>query len=142
MHFKDRLREVLSVNEPPHKVALAFSIGIFVGMSPLLGLHTVLGIILAWQLRLNKLVTLIGVYITNPWTIVPIYTFGTWVGAKVLGITHIIPPMDWSHITCRVLFYEFKHLLVPFVVGSLLMATVSSILGYILIYRAVKSARG
>ena len=40
MHFKDRLREVLSVNEPPHKVALAFAIGTFVGMSPLLGLHT------------------------------------------------------------------------------------------------------
>jgi hypothetical protein len=123
-------------------VALAFAIGIFIGMSPLLGLHTILGIILAWQLRLNKLVTLIGVYITNPWTIVPIYTFGTWVGTKVLGITHIIPPMDWSHITWKILFYEFKHLLMPFIVGSILIGIVSSILGYILIYRAVKSARG
>lgn len=142
MHFKDRLRQVLSVNEPPHKVAMAFAVGIFIGMSPLLGLHTILGIIVAWKLKLNKLVALIGVYITNPWTIVPIYTFGTLVGAKVLGVTRIIPPIDWSHLTYRILFYEFKHLLMPFIVGSILMGIVSSILGYILIYRAVKSSRG
>ncbi len=142
MHFKDRMRQVLSVNEPPHKVSLAFAIGIFIGMSPLLGLHTILGIMLAWKLKLNKLVTLIGVYVTNPWTIVPIYTFGTWVGAKVLGINQIIEPIDWSHMTCRALFNEFKHLLAPFVVGSILMAVISSVLGYVLIYRAVKSARG
>ncbi len=142
MHFKDRLREVLSVKEPPRRVALAFAVGIFIGMSPLLGLHTILGIVLAWQLRLNKLVTLIGVYVTNPWTIVPIYTFGTLIGAKALGVKHIIPPVDWTHITCRLLFNEFKHLLMPFVVGCFLLGTVSSVLGYILIYRAVKHARG
>jgi len=142
LHFKDRIRQVLSVNEPPHKVAQAFAMGIFIGMSPLLGLHTILGIVLAWQLRLNKLVTLIGVYVTNPWTIVPIYTFGTWFGAKILGVSNIIPPMDWSHMTCKVLFNEFKHLLMPFIVGSTLIGFFSAILGYILIYRAVKHNRG
>ncbi len=142
MHFKDRLREVLSVNEPPQKVAMAFAVGVFVGMSPLLGLHTVLGILLAWQLRLNKLVTLIGVYVTNPWTIVPIYTFGTWLGAKVLGISHIMPTIDWQHITCRILFNEFRHLLMPFIIGSTLVGVVSAVAGYILIYRAVIHNRG
>lgn len=142
MHFKDRLRQVLSVHEPPHRVAAAFAMGIFIGMSPLLGVHTILGIILAWQLRLNKLVTLIGVYVTNPWTIVPIYTFSTWLGTKIIGVSHIIPPMDWSHMTFTLLINEFKHLLMPFVVGSTVMGIVSAILGYILIYRTVKQNRG
>ncbi len=142
MHYKDRLREVLSVKETPRKVAMAFAVGVFIGMSPLLGLHTVLGIVLAWQLRLNKLVTLIGVYVTNPWTIVPIYTFGTWLGAKVLGVSHIMPAVDWRHITCGMLFNEFKHLLVPFIVGSTLVGAISAIAGYILIYRAVIHNRG
>jgi len=31
-------------------------------------------ILVAWICRLNKFVTLVGVYVTNPWTIVPIYT--------------------------------------------------------------------
>jgi uncharacterized protein (DUF2062 family) len=123
-------------------VAAAFAMGIFIGMSPLLGVHTILGIILAWQLRLNKLVTLIGVYVTNPWTIVPIYTFSTWLGTKIIGVSHIIPPMDWSHMTFTLLINEFKHLLMPFVVGSTVMGIVSAILGYILIYRTVKQNRG
>ncbi len=121
---------------------MAFAVGIFIGMSPLLGLHTVLGILLAWQLRLNKLVTLIGVYVTNPWTIVPIYTFGTWFGSKVLGMRHIMPAIDWSHMSCRILFNEFRHLLAPFIVGSTLVAAVSALVGYILIYRAVIHNRG
>jgi uncharacterized protein (DUF2062 family) len=52
--------------------------GVFIGMSPLLGIHTVLGLFAASVLRLNRLITLVGVYVTNPWTIVPIYSFGTW----------------------------------------------------------------
>ena len=142
MHIKDRLRQVISVNEPPHKIATAFAVGIFVGMSPLLGVHTLLGILLAWQLKLNKLVTLIGVYVTNPWTIVPIYTFGTWVGVKIMRAEHVIPPMDWSHMTFSILINEFKHLLVPFIVGTTLIGTLSAVVSYFVIYRTVKRNRG
>ncbi len=141
MLFKERLREILSVNEPPHKVAAAFSVGIFIGMSPLLGIHTLLGIFLAWQLKLNKLVTLIGVYVTNPWTIVPIYTFGTWIGMKILGVEQIIPPIDWSHMTLKILVDDFKHLLLPFIVGSTIAGAGAAVIAYILIYWAVKRNR-
>jgi uncharacterized protein (DUF2062 family) len=140
--FKERLREILSVKEPPHKVAAAFALGIFIGMSPLLGIHTILGIFLAWQLRLNKLVTLIGVYVTNPWTIVPIYSFGTWVGTKILGIEQIMPHVDWAHITWKILFAEFEHLLMPFIVGCTVDGAIAAAIGYIVIYEAVKKNRG
>lgn len=142
MLFKEKLREILAVKEPPRKVAAAFAIGIFVGMSPLLGFHTLLGIFLAWQLKLNKLVTLVGVYVTNPWTIVPIYTFGTWVGTKILGVEGIIPAMNWSHMTLKILLDDFKHLLIPFIVGSMVTGTVAALLGYFLIYGAIKRNRG
>ncbi len=142
MLFKERLREILAVKEPPRKVASAFAVGIFIGMSPLLGLHTLLGIYLAWQLKLNKLVTLVGVYITNPWTIVPIYSFGTWVGMKILGVERFIPPMDWSHMTLKLLLQEFEYLLLPFVVGSTIIGTAAAAIGYFLIYWAVKRNRG
>ena len=32
-------------------MATAFAIGVFIGMSPLLGLHTVLGLFAAWLLQ-------------------------------------------------------------------------------------------
>ncbi|MHB8880065.1 MAG: DUF2062 domain-containing protein [Thermodesulfovibrionales bacterium] len=138
MPIRDRFRQILSVKEPPRRVASAFALGIFIGMSPLLGLHTVLGVAIAWGLKLNRLVTLIGVFVTNPWTIVPIYTFGTWLGMKLLGTDHILPAIDWSNISLRALLADFKPFVLPFVVGSTLLGLVSAAAGYLLIYTALK----
>ncbi|MBI5640549.1 MAG: DUF2062 domain-containing protein [Nitrospirae bacterium] len=142
MHFRDRLRQILSIKESPHRIAVAFAIGVFIGMSPLLGIHTVLGIAVSWMFKLNRIVTLIGVFITNPWTIVPIYTFGTWLGARLMQIDHIMPDIDWSHISMLGLIREFRPLLMPFVVGNTLLGVVSAVLGYLVIYKAVKRSRG
>ncbi len=140
--FKIRLRQVLAVKEPPRRIAAAFAVGVFIGMSPFLGIHTLLGLALAWQLKLNKFVTLIGVYVTNPWTIVPIYSFGTWVGVKVMGIDNIIPVVDWSHITFLGVIDNFRPLLVPFIVGSLLVGSVAAVISYMTVYGMVKKHRG
>jgi len=138
--LRDNLREILTLKDSPRKLALAFAVGVFIGMSPLLGLHTVLGIAFAWVFRLNRVVTVTGVFVTNPWTIVPIYTFSTWVGAKCLGVKQIIPKIDWSHITFSYFLYEFEPLLMPFVIGTLLVGLVSAAISYILIYHGVKKA--
>ncbi|MDO9287736.1 MAG: DUF2062 domain-containing protein [Thermodesulfovibrionales bacterium] len=140
MGFRDRLRDILSLKDSPHKLAMAFAVGIFIGMSPLLGLHTVLGIAVAWIFKLNRLVTITGVFVTNPWTIVPIYTFSTYIGAKCLGIKNIIPGIDWAHITFTYLLHEFKPLLMPFVLGTLLVGFISAVIGYFIIYQTVKKA--
>jgi len=140
--LKEKLRQILSIKDSPHRIALAFAAGVFIGMSPLLGVHTLLGIAVAWQLKLNKFVTLVGVYVTNPWTIVPIYTFGTWVGLKLLGIENVAPSVDWSHVTLITLWEEFRGLLLPFVVGSTFVGCLASVAGYVVIYKAVKRNRG
>jgi hypothetical protein len=139
--FRDRLREVIKLRESPHRVALAFATGVFIGMSPLVGLHTLIGFAVVWIFRLNPFATLAGVYITNPWTTVPIYTFSTWVGAQCLGIEQIIPEIVWSDITFGYLLNELKPLLMPFIFGSLLIGSVTSVITYIIIYMAVKKAR-
>jgi uncharacterized protein len=120
---------------------MAFSVGIFVGMSPLLGFHTVLGIFLAYMFRLNKFVTIVGVYVTNPWTIVPIYTFGTWIGARLLGINDIIPDIDWAHLSIKELLSTFRPLLLPFALGTTVLGLVSTILSYLFIFRLIKRNR-
>lgn len=142
MALKNKLLALLSIKDTPHRTAAAFAVGVFIGMSPLLGLHTVLGIFAAWALRLNKMVTVAGVYVTNPWTIIPIYTFSTWVGARCLGINHILPHIDWKHLTLSMLLHEFSPLLMPFIAGSLLVGSVSAILSYILIYRVARRFNG
>lgn len=141
MALRDKLSAIFSIKDSPKKIAASFAVGVFIGMSPILGLHTVLGIAAAWIFRLNKFVTIIGVYVTNPWTIVPIYTFATWLGAKLLGIKKIIPAINWNDISFAYLVKKMGHLLLPFLVGTTLLGLLSAIAGYIIIYQAVMRNR-
>lgn len=137
MGLRDKLHQVVLAKDSPRKIAISFAAGVFIGMSPILGLHTVLGIFAAWIFGLNKFVTIVGVYITNPWTIIPIYTFATWVGARLLGIKSIIPAIDWTNISLVYLLREMKPLLLPFVFGSTLVGVISAAVGYVIVYQAV-----
>jgi uncharacterized protein (DUF2062 family) len=139
--LRDKLSSIFSVKDSPQKIALSFSVGVFFGMSPFLGLHTILGIAAAWLFRLNKFVTIVGVYITNPWTIVPIYTFATWFGAKLLGIKQIIPAINYNDISLPYLIVTMKHLLLPFVVGTTFIGLLSALVGYLIIYQAIVRSR-
>lgn len=142
MAIKDKLKLLFEIRDTPHRISMAFALGVFIGMSPLFGVHTVLGILLASLFRLNRLATVVGVYITNPWTIVPIYTFSTWVGARCLGINNILPAINWEHITVLALVSDVSPLFKPFIVGTLLMATLSAIVSYLIIFRIAKRAHG
>jgi len=139
--FRDKFRHVLGVKEPPRKIAMAFAVGVFIGMSPLLGVHTVLGILCAYAFRLNKFVTIVGVYVTNPWTIVPIYTFGTWIGAGLVGVHDIVPDIDWANLSIKELLGGFRPLLLPFMIGTTVLGTVSAALSYVLVLRMVRKYR-
>jgi uncharacterized protein len=123
-------------------MATAFAVGVFIGMSPLLGIHTILGLLAAWLFRLNRLITLLGVYITNPWTIVPIYSFGTWIGARIVGMHRIIPVIDWTQITFLGFLKEFRPLLLPFIIGSSALGVISAIVSYLIIYKAAQKYHG
>lgn len=135
--MREKLRLILTVKESPLRLSVSFAIGVFIGMSPFLGIHTVLGIICAYLFRLNKFVTIVGVYITNPWTIIPIYTFSTWFGAKLLGINKVIPSVDWKNITLSRLMSELGPLLKPFFIGTLLMGFISSIISFVVLYHLI-----
>src|SRR5688572_12655125 len=86
-HFADQL---LHTHDTPRRTAGAFALGVFFGFSPLLGLHTVLGLALAFAMRLNRVAVLIGVYSNLPWILPPYYVMATVVGAAILGVS--VPP--------------------------------------------------
>jgi uncharacterized protein (DUF2062 family) len=107
-------------------------------MSPFLGFHTLLGLAVAWIFNLNKLATLTGVFVTNPWTIVPIYTFGTWVGAKLMGIGSILPHIDWSKLTILGFIGNLGQLVLPFLIGTTLVGVITAIISYFLIFHSIR----
>jgi len=83
---RERLRRALGADEPPQRVAAAWAIGIGVGLSPLLGLHTAVALTLAILLRLNKVDVLLGTMISNPWVLAAYFPACVVLGAWLLGI--------------------------------------------------------
>jgi hypothetical protein len=137
-YFRERFRTIFKVKDSPHRIALAFAIGVFWGMSPLLGFHTIGAFLTAWIFSLNRLVAIAGVCVGNPWTLVPIYTFCLWLGAKLTGMKQIIPDINWNDISFIYLLTKLQYLLKPFIVGSTIVATIAGIASYFIIHILIK----
>src|SRR3982751_5792313 len=84
------LGQLLHVDDSPERTAAAYALGVFFGFSPFLGLHTVLGIALAFSLNLNRVAVLLGIYSNLPWILPAYYTLATMLGAALLRVR--IPP--------------------------------------------------
>ena len=149
-YFRDKFREVLKVKDSPHRIALAFALGVFMGISPLLGLHYIGAIFLAWLFRLNKLVAIVGVSVNNPWTIFPISAFCVWVGAKLIGIKQVLPEVDWKSLSLMniisgladfenfiLVVKKLMPLISAFFVGSFVICTISAVISYFIIHNFV-----
>lgn len=84
------LDQLLHTHDTPQRTALAFAVGVFFGFSPFLGLHTILGLIVAFAFGLNRVAVLLGVYSNLPWILPAYYTLATGLGALLLRTD--IPP--------------------------------------------------
>lgn len=136
-------RIVLQVDDSPDRVALAFGAGMFISFFPVLGTHTVVGLLIAFVFRLNRVAVLAGAWMSNPWTIGPMLTFGTLVGCGMLGVSpRSLGGVDWG-LTGRA-FYEslvegFRPLLWPFVLGNLLTGVVAGVTAFLIVRTILRS---
>lgn len=75
--LKSAFKRFASIRGNPGEIAMGFSIGVFVGMSPYFLFHTVTAIFLASIFKCNKISAAAGVFITNPLT-APFFYQITW----------------------------------------------------------------
>src|SRR3954469_15793094 len=80
------LEELLHTHDTPERTAAAFALGVLFGFSPLLGLHTILGLVFAFALNLNRVAVLLGIYSNLPWILPAYYTVATMLGAAILRV--------------------------------------------------------
>lgn len=137
----DRIKILFTIKDSPRRLALSFSTGLFIGMSPLLGLHTILSIVVASVFRLNKLVTLMGTYVTNPWSLIPIYAFCTWIGVKLTGGSESLGDINFHDITVFNILHALKGLFWPFVIGTTTTGLVCAFFSYWTILYLIKRFR-
>lgn len=138
--MKDLIKKLLHIEDTPERTALAYSIGVFLGFSPFLGVHTLIALAIAFLFNLNRVVILLGVWSNTPWWIVPYYMFATWIGMWVTGFWIGNVPLKevfqfgmgqgfmssvfWSRFTSR------WDLLLSFAIGSLILAFFLSLIAY------------
>ena len=80
------LEQLLHTHDTPQRTAAAYALGVFFGFSPLLGLHTILGLVFAFALNLNRVAVLLGIYSNLPWILPAYYTLATVAGAAILRV--------------------------------------------------------
>lgn len=136
-YFSDRIRAVLELDDPPDRIALAAAIGIFIAFTPTLGLHTISCLLLAWAFRVSKFVALTSSLVMNPWTMVPLYSFCLWFGIRITGGEFAAPAIAWNELTFSGFFSVVRPYLWPLVAGTLSIGTVSALVSYVVVYRAV-----
>jgi uncharacterized protein len=146
------LDSLLHIADTPERTAAAFALGVFFGFSPFLGLHTILAIVFAFLLNLNRVAILLGVYANLPWIIAPYYAFVTMaVGAPLTR--HKIPAGFKSQIKAlfdlsffhsefwRQLSVILKPWFWPYALGSFLGALALAAVAYPLALAFVTSRR-
>ena len=123
------LRQVLHLQESPHRTALAFAVGSGIAFCPLYGFHMVLVGLCTWAFKLNFIALLAGALINNPWTIVPILGATYWTGAVLLSRSES-PSFDWSELGFRAIYEQVMPYAVPFAVGGVVLSLIAAILSY------------
>lgn len=136
-------RLVLHVEGSPSRVAVAFSLGLFIAFFPVVGTHTALALGLAFVFRLNRVAVLSASLMNNPWTIGPMLTAGTLVGCALLGVSPTtLGTIDWGltgHAFYDSLIAGFRPLLWPFVVGNLVLGTAAGVVSYFVVRGVLES---
>ena len=142
----------LRLQGDPHSLALGVAIGLFVGITPTIPLHSVLIIILAWPLRGNILAALIAATaISNPLTWLPQYYLSWQVGNWLLP-----GHLTWHRIQAILSLITshpgFKESLIPLkqlgleavtvmLFGGVLLAIPFTCVGYILSFKFFSALR-
>ena len=128
---------VLHVDDTPHRIALGVAIGMFVTWTPTIGFQMMLVVALSWLLRANKAVGVPFVWISNPFTLVPVYYPNYLLGCWLLGEEYQSPDFlaaaaagdnwferlgAWWEATWKVF--------APLWLGSLLVGLIVGVLSY------------
>ncbi len=146
---------ILHVNDSPNRIAMGVAIGLFVGWTPLIGLHTLIVLSLAVVMRVNKSVALVCVWVTNIFTAMPIYYFNYLIGRYLFGtkggeqelirreisglLKNILSLSDIGAFLYRADFWDkFWKLIVniraELWLGSLIVGTIVSVIAYFAFY--------
>jgi len=144
--FKERYRrfkeQFLNLRGDPREIALGCALGIFIGLTPLLGFHMLLAVFFASLFRWNKLSAAMAVWISNPLTGPFVYSVtyfvGKWCMILVRGPVHH-PKVHMDSLIDLVT--KAPGVLAAMGVGGVIVGVPAAIAAYYLSYVAIVEYR-
>jgi uncharacterized protein (DUF2062 family) len=130
---------LIKIRGGSREIALGFALGVFIAMSPTLGIQMPIAVVAAMVMGVSKISAVLGVWVTNPVTAPFIYGFNYWVGAKLLGLKtlHTLA-LDASVDSVMELFKKAPELLGAMGLGGLISGIPLAIIGYFVALKAVE----
>ena len=148
---------ILHVDDSPKNLAMGVAVGLFVAWMPVIGPHMIIALALAVLLRANKFLAVALVWVSNIFTLIPIYLpsyiLGKWI-LKLCGYETIGSNEQVIELLKRLSSFQFfidmwtlsfwkevaKVMLdigLPLWIGSLIVGLLVAIVSYFCIYKLV-----
>ncbi len=123
----------------PQKLAWGMALGVFIGMTPTIPFHTVMALTMAPLLRVSPVTAYLGIWVSNPITIVPHYLLCYEIGCLVFlrgECLHLPKTFD---------IHSMLHLIwqggLTLQLGGLILALPSAVIAYFLTLWGIKRYR-
>jgi len=132
----------LKLRGSPKQASLGMALGVFVGMTPFLGFHTAIAVLLASLFKWSKIAAAVGVLLTNPITAPIIYPLTYRLGALLTGFSE---PIQWSKLLEPGAFIDLMKnspmIIIDMAVGGIVVGIPLSIAAYFITHTVVSKAK-
>ncbi len=139
------LRWIIKLRSSPRAIAGGLGLGTFIAFTPTIGVQLILAIVVATLFNFNRPAAMIPVWITNPITVAPIYTFNYWLGSRIWDgpplseVTGLF--IEIGKTMARLEFWDIqklilavlqmgKDVLIPLLLGSLIIGAITGAIVY------------
>jgi uncharacterized protein (DUF2062 family) len=121
------------LSDTPHAVALGFAAGVFAAITPFIGTHLVMAMLLAWVIGGSVVAAVLGTFLGNPLTYPAIWYVTYQVGNFMLGGAAAEQPIDLSGGIFQSSLEQLWPILKPMTLGSLPLGLAVAALSYVLV---------
>lgn len=145
--FRPVFRWLVRLRRSPKAIAGGFALGTFVAFTPTVGIQMVIVIFLATLLNCNRPAAVLAIWISNPATMAPLYTFNYMVGtffwsgppvrevyrsftgiaAQLLNVGSLDIMEQW-----RLVRQLSGEILIPLLLGSVIVGLIAAFSAYVL----------
>lgn len=151
--FLSSFRNILFLEGPPQKIALGAAIGTFVAWLPIQGIQMSIAVPICLAVGANPMPAIPIIWLTNPFTAIPVYGFNYWVGWLLVGGPPVSTFVTILTDALRVLEHEGARaflarlwvdgasIFVTLWVGSFVVGAVLAVVAYAIVLRGVVAVR-